>query len=65
MSMFGDIATEATVKNIVIAIKKEIDSGLLSYDSINVLNKIGLIALSQFDYGSPDWADEYFVLFRK
>ena len=46
-------------------IKQEINSGNHSDDTIKCLNKIGLVALDQFDYSIPEWAKEYYILFRK
>ena len=64
MGMFADIATEATVEEIV----KEIDRLIIKHkdspEAMKALKEAGRFALTQFDYTTPAWAATFSAKFR-
>jgi len=65
MSMFGDIATEHTVKTIVQEIKNEMAVHASDVRLCRSLKKIGRAALAQLEYTGDNWDDEYRMLFKE
>ena len=65
MGMFSEIATESTVKAVVAEIEREMLQESNAPESIAVLKKVGRFALTQFEWGAPDWAGKYRELFRE
>jgi len=65
MSMIGDIATEATVEEVV----KEIDRLIIKYrnspEAMKALKEAGRFALTKFDYTTPVWAHTFASKFRE
>lgn len=62
--MFSEIATEGTVHQMVIEIKKELELAKTSEVRV-ALKRIGRFALTLFEWSSPDWAKEYHKLFKE
>jgi Xaa-Pro aminopeptidase len=62
MSMFSDVATEHTIKNMVKLIEDEIK---LTKDEAEIrgLKRAGTIALTLFEWDTPKWAAKYKSLF--
>lgn len=65
MGMFSEIATETTIKTIVNEIKKELKESKNEPDAIAALKKIGRFALNQFEWSSPEWSKEFYILFQE
>lgn len=65
MSMFGDIATEHTVHEIVKEIKAEMAIHASDIWMCRSLKRIGRVALSQLEYTRDTWDEEYRSLFRE
>lgn len=65
MGMFSEMATESTIRGIVIEIAKELKENKGKRKVCAAIKKIGRFALTQFDYGHPDWAKEYDELFKE
>lgn len=63
MGMFSEIATECTIKSIVIEIAKRMDEAAGSRPAdvarAAALAEIGRFCLTQFEYSVPPWAEEY------
>ncbi len=64
MGMFSEIATEGTIRIIVVQIKKELEISKGNHSACAALKKIGRFALTQFEWSAPDWAKEYDQLFK-
>jgi hypothetical protein len=64
MSMFGEIATEGTIKGIVGEIKAMLEHEK-NPEARAALKKIGRFSLRQFDWSTPEWAAEYEELFKE
>ena len=65
MGMFSEIATETTIKTLVVEIKKELEENRDKPLVCAALKKLGRFALTQFEWSTPDWAKEYQQLFRE
>ena len=62
--MFGDAAREAVIQNIVKQIELELGGYHETDEAAKALKRIGRFALTQFDWTSPDWAEDYEKVFR-
>lgn len=65
MSMLSEIAIEGIIKSAADEIKKEL---VLVKDKPEVcaaLKKIGRFILTQFEWDTSDWAEEYTILFKE
>jgi hypothetical protein len=64
MSMQSEIAIENTVQSIVAEIKKELSVNT-DPEACKALKKVGIFALKQFEWSTPEWAGEYEELFKE
>lgn len=64
MGMFSEIATELTIRTIVQKIATELQALALDSTAREPLQRVGLFALAQFEWSTPEWATEYFTLFN-
>lgn len=65
MGMFSEIATEGAIQVFVGEIKNELEANRGKPEVVTALKKLGRFALTQFEWSTPDWADEYTQLFRE
>jgi len=64
MGMASEIAIENTVQSIVAEIKKELSANT-NFEACKALKKLGRFALKQFEWSTPEWAEEYNELFKE
>lgn len=63
MGMFSEIAINGTVRPIVIEIKRLLEKSESEHEA-EALKAVGRLALTLFDWDSPEWAAEYRELFK-
>lgn len=63
--MFSEIATEGTIKTLVTEIKKVLEENRDKPDACIALRQVGRFALTQFEWDTPSWAQEYAELFHE
>lgn len=65
MGMFSEVAIEGTIRAFVEEIRRELEINQAKPDAVVALRKLGRFALTQFEWGAPDWAKEYAQLFAE
>lgn len=67
MSMFSEITTEYEVKAYCKEIQRMLQEGAdngISPDAVRLLKELGRFSLTRFEWTTPEWAEEYRVLFQ-
>ena len=63
--MFSEIALERLIKVFVKEIKRDLEANENKPEVCSALRKIGRFALTQFEWSTPNWANEYEMLFSE